>query len=120
MGKLRVVTKREYLERVRTRWFLVATVFGPVLFGALHIVPALLSARNRSRASADVANVAILDATGVNLGKRVALVLNGGLFGDTARTRLQRVAPAQLAAAESTATWAVLRNEAKGYLVLDS
>ena len=120
MGKLWTIAKREYLERVRTTWFIIATVFGPALFGTLLIVPALLSARNRSRASADVANVVILDATGVDLGKRVALVLNGGLFGDTALTRVQRVAPAQLAAAESAATRAVMRNEAKGYLVLDS
>jgi ABC-2 type transport system permease protein len=118
MGKLWTIAKREYVERVRTRWFLVATVFGPLLFGALMILPSLLSAR--SRASADVANVVILDATGVDLGKRVALVLNGGLFGDTALTRVQRVAPPQLAAAESAATRAVMRNEAKGYLVLDS
>ena len=33
------VFKREYLERVRTRWFLVATLFGPILFGALMFLP---------------------------------------------------------------------------------
>src|SRR5918911_2044875 len=120
MGKLWTVTKREYIERVRTKWFLIATIFGPVVFGALLIVPPLLTARLRGRASAEAANVVILDATGVGLGKRVALVLNGGLFGDTARTRVQIVTPTQLAAAESAATRAVMRNEAQGYLVLDS
>src|SRR5919199_6959306 len=87
MGKLWTVTKREYVERVRTPWFLIATVFGPVVFGALLIVPPLLTARVRGQASADAANVVILDATGLGLGRRVAFVLNGGLFGDTARTR---------------------------------
>ena len=120
MGKLWTVTKREYVERVRTKWFLIATVFGPLLFGTLLIVPPLLTARSRSQASADAANVVILDATGLGLGRRVALVLNGGLFGDTARTRVQIVTPPQLAAAESAATRAVMRNEAQGYLVLDS
>ena len=38
MAKLWVVAKREYLERVRTKWFFIATFFGPVLFGALMIV----------------------------------------------------------------------------------
>jgi putative peptidoglycan lipid II flippase len=33
MKKLLVVLEREYMERVRTRWFLVATIFGPVFFG---------------------------------------------------------------------------------------
>src|ERR671938_145862 len=120
MGKLWTVTKREYVERVRTTWFLIATVFGPVVFGALLIVPPLLTARTRGQASANAANVVILDATGVGLGRRVALALNGGLFGDTARTRVQIVLPPQLTAAESAATHAVMRNEAQGYLVLDS
>ena len=29
MGKTFVVAKREYLERVRGKWFVIATVFGP-------------------------------------------------------------------------------------------
>src|SRR5919205_1129990 len=111
MGKLWTLTKREYVERVRTKWFLIATVFGPLVFGALLIVPPLLTARIKGCAAADAAHVVILDATGSGLGTRVALVLNGGLFGDTARTRVQLVAPTQLAAAESAATRAVVRSE---------
>ena len=37
MAKLWVIAKREYLERVRTRWFYIATFFGPLLFGGLMI-----------------------------------------------------------------------------------
>ena len=32
MGKLLAVIKREYLERVRTKWFIITTLFGPVFF----------------------------------------------------------------------------------------
>ena len=32
MGKLEVVFMREYLERVRSKWFLLGTLLGPVFF----------------------------------------------------------------------------------------
>jgi|GEM_PF-2418383 len=35
MGKFWAVFRREYTERVRSKWFLFATIFGPVLFGGL-------------------------------------------------------------------------------------
>src|SRR5688572_5239062 len=102
MDKLWVVVKREYVERVRTRWFVIATLFGPILFGALWILPALLA--SRSRTSADIANIVILDASGTDLGERVSSRLNGGLQVEAPRTRIVVVAPAALAQAESTAT----------------
>jgi len=117
MKKLWAVVQREYVERVRTRWFVIATVFGPVLFGTLMYLPAYIA--TRSRASADVARIQILDATGTELGKRVATALSGGVFGDTTRTRVEVVDSLKLAAAESTATRAVIRREIRGYLVLD-
>ena len=39
MDKLFAVIRREYLERVRSRWFLIATLFGPVFFGLLMFCP---------------------------------------------------------------------------------
>jgi ABC-2 type transport system permease protein len=117
-GKLGIVFAREYLERVRTRWFLIATVFGPILFGLLLFLPPWMAAR--SKASADLARIAILDATGVALGKRVAAELNGGIAGDTLRTAVREIAPERMAEAESAATREVLAKRARGYLVLDS
>jgi ABC-2 type transport system permease protein len=116
MRKLWAVIKREYLERVRTRWFVVATVFGPLLFGAVLFLPAYLA--TRSRASAEVARIHIIDATGTDLGHRVAAELNGGLLGDTSRTKVLVVTPGGIADAESTATRAVRRRQIRGYLVL--
>jgi ABC-2 type transport system permease protein len=117
MQKLWAIVKREYLERVRTRWFAIATVFGPIIFGALMYLPAYTAMR--SRASADIARIQILDATGTEVGRRVANELNGGLTGDTTRTRVLALDPAALADAESTATRAVIAKQIKGYLVLD-
>ncbi len=116
MKKLLVVLEREYMERVRTRWFLVATIFGPLFFGALMFLPAWMT--TRSEASSDVARIRILDATGTNLGHLVATELNGGVVGDTS-TQVLPVSPSALAGAESTATRDVRQRAIKGYLVLD-
>ena len=116
MRKLWVVTKREYLERVRTRWFAIATVFGPIVFGLLMYLPGYMA--TRSRVSNDVALIRILDATGTPLGQNIAAELNGGIAGDTTRTQVVRVAPTELAAAESSATAAVIRRQIRGYLTL--
>jgi len=117
MSKLWAIIQREYLERVRTRWFAIATVFGPVVLGLLMYLPAW--AAMRSKASTDVSNIQILDVSGTEIGRRVANELNGGLTGDTTRTRVITLDPNGLAAAESVATKSVLAKEIKGYLVLD-
>jgi ABC-2 type transport system permease protein len=118
MDKLWVITAREYLERVRTRWFLFSTVFGPALFAALMILPAIVT--RRTKASEDVSRIVVLDVTGRELGRRIADGLSVGMTGDTARTRIQELAPERLAPAESAATRAIVRGELTGYLVLDS
>jgi len=115
--KLWAVLKREYLERVRTRWFALATLFGPIVFGALMYLPAYMA--TRSQASADVARIRILDATGTDLGRRIAAELNGGLFGDSSRTRVETITATQMPAAESSATRAVIAKQIRGYLVVD-
>ena len=116
MARLWAVIKREYLERVRSKWFVIATVFGPLFFGALMVVPAWLSIR--SVRSTEAGRVTIIDATGTALGDRIAERLRGGLFGDTSAARVLTVAPAALAEAESAATQAVIRKEVTGFLVL--
>jgi ABC-2 type transport system permease protein len=117
MGKLRVITVREYLERVRTRWFLFSTIFGPIFFAAVMILPAIIA--RRTTASEDVARIVVLDATGRAIGQRIADGLSVGMLGDTARTQVRELTPAQLAPAESAATLEVIRGTLKGYLILD-
>ena len=38
-AKLMTIVRREYIVRVRTRWFVISTLIAPVLFSALAIVP---------------------------------------------------------------------------------
>ena len=54
MDKLLAVIKREFLERVRTRWFLVATLLGPGLFAVITLLPAWLAVSGRG--STTIAN----------------------------------------------------------------
>ena len=75
MAKLWAIIKREYVERVRSKWFLIATFFGPIFFSAIIIVPAWLA--SRSKATSDVYNTTILDATGTNFGHRLAIAIAG-------------------------------------------
>lgn len=113
MGKLIAVIKREYMERVRSKWFVFATVFGPLMMVVLAVLPAYLA--SKSTVSSDVSNVIVLDASGSDLGARVARSL--GAFGTVPEVRV--TAPSELAAAESTATRQVIAKSVQGYLVVD-
>jgi ABC-2 type transport system permease protein len=121
MDKVLAVVKREYLERVRSKWFVVATVFGPLMMAALVILPAWLASRTKPSSAAG--DVVILDATGAGLGDRIAILLRSQ--GGTPDVRI--VGPAELAAAESTVVREVMAKPAKGaeasgpqgYLVID-
>lgn len=118
MGKLWAVAKREYVERVRSKWFVIATVLGPVLMAAMIVVPIWLAVR--SSTSAKASNIVILDATERDLGKVVAQSLGNDIQGDSSLARVRRVSPAELAQAESTVTRDVIAKRFEGYLVLDS
>lgn len=120
MAKLITVIKREYFERVRSRWYLLSTILAPFFFGVIFIVPMVIS--SHTHASADLSHIVILDATGTQLGTRVAGALAGGISGEATRAEVRAVTPSTLAAAESTATHEVMRinDPMLGYLVLDS
>ncbi len=133
MDKLMAVIKREYLERVRTKWFIISTVFGPVFFAVIMVVPGLLTVRNM-RAS-QVTDFRIIDATGTGLGARVARTLKERAERDPSRlaaaaagtelpplaeTQVTTLAQSEVAVAESLATIAVMNGETRGYMLLDS
>src|SRR5258706_7222571 len=62
-----VIAKREFIERVRTKWFVAMTVLGPVLMIALIVIPVLLAGKGTSGAK-----IEIVDETGVLGDKLVA------------------------------------------------
>src|SRR3954468_2316603 len=125
MDKFWVVAKREYLERVRSRWFVMMTLFVPVFITAIFLIPAWVTARSASGVGSR--NIVILDATGTGLGNRVADLLTRDTTAartPTAaaapRPQVREVTTATLPAAEDSATHEVMRpNNVVGYLVLD-
>ena len=122
MDKLFTVAKREYLERVRSRWFIISTLGVPALMTAIFVITVVMS--TRATASINVRHIAILDASGAGLGQRVANALQAdtslkGAANDSIAPRVQVVSAAALAQAESASTAQVrLPNHIVGYLVL--
>ncbi|HVZ78740.1 MAG TPA: ABC transporter permease [Gemmatimonadaceae bacterium] len=116
MGKMLVVFKREYLERVRSKWFLVATFLGPVFMGLITVLPIVLAARTKS--SSNLSNVVVLDATGTDLGQRVAHALQATTPGSPA-PQVRVVMADKLSAEEDRATQQVVNREVQGFLVLN-
>ncbi|MBI1722640.1 MAG: ABC transporter permease [Gemmatimonadetes bacterium] len=45
MHKVWAVVRREFLERVRTKWFLISTILGPLFLIAISILPSLLATK---------------------------------------------------------------------------
>ena len=127
-AKLWAVTRREYLERVQTRWFVIGCLLGPVLIVGILFVPAWLTMRNL-RADAP-SSLIVIDATGTGLGERLRASLATAPTPNAQAPNAQspnaqssvdvRVTPVTgIAAAESLATKAVISKAVEGYVVLD-
>jgi ABC-2 type transport system permease protein len=70
MRKTLVVIRREFVERVRSKWFIVSTVMGPLLMVAFVVVPILMARRGaRERV------VAVVDLTTGDFGQRLTAEL---------------------------------------------
>ncbi|HMJ18324.1 MAG TPA: ABC transporter permease [Gemmatimonadaceae bacterium] len=117
MAKLWAIIKREYLERVRSKWFLIATFLGPIFFAAIIIIPAWIA--SKSTATSQVYNTTILDVTGTGFGQRLAFAIAGDTTDKEKIPTVRVVAPEALTQAESTATRDVMQKEKVGYLVVD-
>ena len=120
LHKLWAVIRREYLERVRTKWFIIGTVLGPLLLGLVVVLPVLVT-RHDERQTAN--RVEIIDATGTGLGRYVAQSIgaaDGAERQGTTIADVQTVAPGALAAARTNATRDVTERLATGFVVLDS
>ncbi len=117
MGKLGVVIRREYLERVRSRWFIFASILGPLFFGGITIGQIVLT--QHATVSADASHIIVIDATGTPLGQRVADNLGSGIAGGLSTALLETTTPSDRAAVESRALNDVMHDRYEGYLVLD-
>ena len=60
MGKIFIIIKREYLQTVRKKSFLIMTFLGPILMAALMIAPTLLMHYGK-----ETQKVAVCDKLGI-------------------------------------------------------
>jgi ABC-2 type transport system permease protein len=60
MNKIGLIAKREFSSRVKKKSFLIMTLLGPILFGAIMVVPIWLATQGE-----DTKHVLVLDKTGV-------------------------------------------------------
>lgn len=67
MDKVWAVIRREFISRVRSRAFVVSTILGPLLMGALFAMPILLEKRQTAPK-----HIVVLDAAGGDFGRQVA------------------------------------------------
>ena len=115
MAKLLVVFRREYLERVRSKWFVLGTLLGPVFFVLVAGAPRLLGGRGDG--TRDVAHIEVIDATGAGLGARVVASLRER-FPLSRAPYLTVVDESASTAAQDHAVLRVQRDEILGYLAL--
>lgn len=129
LPKLWVIVKREFAERVRTKWFIISTLLIPLLIGGTSILPVWLA--SRTKASDSVSSIRIIDATGRALGARVARVLTPdsaramsasapGAASRAGGPEVRVIAQDALTAVEDSATADVMAKRLPGYLILDS
>jgi len=110
MRKIWVVMRREFISRVRTRWFLVSTVLGPVLMVLVVFLPmSMVSGGGRER------SIAVLDVTTTGFGARATDILNARAPITASR---MAVALDQLENAADSLARAVGQKELDGFLIV--
>ncbi len=77
LRKTIAVIRREFVERVRTKAFIIGTVLGPIFFGAMAIIPGLILSRGSVGQ-----RVVVVDGTANAFGERIASVLAAAKMGD--------------------------------------
>jgi len=111
--RLFAIVRREYLERVRSRAFLIGTLLLPLLMAALTIGPSLLMAKQRGKPL----RVAVLDATGA-LGEAITKALAERRIAGEPRFLVEPPEEGPLDAVRASRKAAVLAGRIDGYLYL--
>jgi len=72
MRKVWAVIRREFIERVRSKWFLISTVLGPLFMIGVTVLPSVLMSR-----SGRVNHIALVDEGGGDFARRLKTQLEG-------------------------------------------
>lgn len=122
MSKTWAVFKREFTEQVRTKTFIIGTLFGPIMILAVMFLPLIFM---RAGGGAE-RNIVIVDATGSELGRDVAAALavpmlapGEGLGGPGVyHTHVRAIDAAQWEATEDSLSERLEADSIDGYLYL--
>lgn len=110
MHKVWAVIRREFIERVRSKWFLISTVLGPLFMIGVAVLPSVLAMK-----SGRVAKIAIVNSGAGSLADRVkAQIGPSGRFDASVQTTDE----AHLKAVTDSLTDAVRGELLDGYLTL--
>ncbi len=88
-----VVAKREFWERVRTKWFAIVTILGPIGMVAAIVIPVFLTIRSAQEGF----NIQLIDKSGRDIGSQINVELDAkgvafkieSVLSDTPRSILQ-------------------------------
>lgn len=105
-----VVARREFLERVRTMWFVIVTLLGPLGMVGILVIPAYLGVKSAEKG----VHIQIVDHTDRGLGQVIAAVDDNPVAADY-NFRIDEV-PAQTTEAELLAR--IRREQIDGFLIL--
>ena len=72
MRRVWAVIRREFVERLRSRWFWISAVLGPLFFGAMIFLPLLFTGPG------GIKRIVVIDGTTTRFGARVADSLDRG------------------------------------------
>jgi len=111
-GKLFAVVRREYLERVRSKAFIIGTLIGPLIMGAMMVVPILAS-----RAGGKLIRVAVVSHD-PELRAEVEQSLRDARADDALRFDVQPPGEGTPAEQEAALKAAVLAGRLDGYVSL--
>jgi len=112
MNRLWPLVRREYIERVRTKAFVIGTVLGPLLMGGMTLIPGILMSRGGKPL-----RVAVVDASG-QLAAPVEAALAQKELNGKKRFILEPPGPGTVEEREKRLKDGVLGGKLDGFLVL--
>jgi ABC-2 type transport system permease protein len=113
MRKILAVVRREFIERVRQKWFWVMALVGPLFFAAIILLPQWMMR------GGGVKNIAVVDGTTQGLGERVTAALNAAMTPDTHPVFHAVLVPAGAGVIDSL-TAQVEAKRLEGFLILSN
>jgi ABC-2 type transport system permease protein len=108
--KIWVVIRREFVEKVRNKWFVISTILGPVLMAAFIVVPIVMASQGATER-----RVRVVDVSTIGFGQRVVDLLSGPV---PVRASLLNVQVGELDAVTDSLTVLVGQKALDGYLIV--